>query len=117
MVYLRNQMYDLGIFRSTEFEVPVISVGNITVGGTGKTPKVEYLVNLLHDKYEVATLSRGYKRKTKGFRIVETTSTVAEVGDEPRQSLRFDPYFSSSTVEGIACCQSYSPKKIQVHTK
>jgi tetraacyldisaccharide 4'-kinase len=85
VVYLRNQMYDLGIFRSTEFEVPVISVGNITVGGTGKTPQVEYLVDLLHDKYEVATLSRGYKRKTKGFRIVETTSTVAEVGDEPLQ--------------------------------
>ncbi|GAB1450659.1 tetraacyldisaccharide 4'-kinase [Draconibacterium sp.] len=85
VVYLRNQMYDLGIFRSTEFEVPVISVGNITVGGTGKTPQVEYLVNLLHDKYEVATLSRGYKRKTKGFRIVETISTVAEVGDEPLQ--------------------------------
>ncbi len=85
VVYLRNQMYDLGFFRSTEFDVPVISIGNITVGGTGKTPQVEYLVDLLHDKYEVATLSRGYKRKTRGFRIVESNSTVPQVGDEPLQ--------------------------------
>jgi tetraacyldisaccharide 4'-kinase len=84
-VYLRNVFYDLGILKSEEFDVPVISIGNITVGGTGKTPHVEYLVNLLHNKFEVATLSRGYKRKTKGFRYVETTSTVFEVGDEPLQ--------------------------------
>jgi tetraacyldisaccharide 4'-kinase len=85
VVYFRNQMYDLGILRSTEFDVPVISIGNITVGGTGKTPQVEYLVNLLHEKYEVATLSRGYKRKTSGFRFVEITSKAIEVGDEPLQ--------------------------------
>jgi tetraacyldisaccharide 4'-kinase len=99
VVYLRNQMYDLGIFRSAEFDVPVISIGNITVGGTGKTPQVEYLVNLLHDKYEVATLSRGYKRKTKGFRIVETTSTVAEVGDEPLQIKNRYPDITVSVCE------------------
>jgi tetraacyldisaccharide 4'-kinase len=85
VVYFRNQLFDLGILRSTEFDVPVISVGNITVGGTGKTPQVEYLVNLLHEKYEVVTLSRGYKRKTSGFRFVEINSTAAEVGDEPLQ--------------------------------
>ncbi|NOR74807.1 MAG: tetraacyldisaccharide 4'-kinase [Draconibacterium sp.] len=85
VVFFRNQMYDLNILRSKEFDVPIISVGNITVGGTGKTPHVEYLVNLLRDKFEVATLSRGYKRKTKGFRYVETTSTAIEVGDEPLQ--------------------------------
>jgi len=84
-VYIRNQMYDLGILKTREFDVPVISIGNITVGGTGKTPQVEYLVNLLHEKYEVATLSRGYKRKTKGFRVVETSSKAVEVGDEPLQ--------------------------------
>ncbi len=76
IIYLRNRAYDLKIFNSREFDVPVISIGNITVGGTGKTPHVEYLVSLLKEKYEVATLSRGYKRKTKGFRLVETDSTA-----------------------------------------
>ena len=85
IVYIRNQMYDLGILKSTEFDVPVVSIGNITVGGTGKTPHVEYLAKLLRDKYEVATLSRGYKRNTSGFRIVEIASKAAEVGDEPLQ--------------------------------
>ncbi|NQU52981.1 MAG: tetraacyldisaccharide 4'-kinase [Bacteroidetes bacterium] len=84
-VSFRNRMYDLGLLKSKEFDVPVISIGNITVGGTGKTPHIEYLVNLLHEKFAVATLSRGYKRKTKGFRYVETSSTVLEVGDEPLQ--------------------------------
>ncbi len=85
IIYLRNKAYDLNLFKSKEFDVPVISIGNITVGGTGKTPHVEYLVSLLKEKFEVATLSRGYKRKTKGFRWVETQSTAAEVGDEPLQ--------------------------------
>ena len=84
-VYIRNQLYDLNILKSEEFDVPIISIGNITVGGTGKTPHVEYLVNLLKEKFEVATLSRGYKRITKGFRYVETASIVSEVGDEPLQ--------------------------------
>lgn len=84
-VSIRNQMYDLNLLKSTEFDVPIISIGNITVGGTGKTPHVEYLVNLLNPKFEVATLSRGYKRKTNGFRIVETDSIAIEVGDEPLQ--------------------------------
>jgi tetraacyldisaccharide 4'-kinase len=78
-------MYDLGIFSSTEFDVPVISIGNITVGGTGKTPHVEYMAKLLSENYAVATLSRGYKRNTKGFRFVETDSKATEVGDEPLQ--------------------------------
>jgi tetraacyldisaccharide 4'-kinase len=78
-------MYDLNLLKSKEFDVPVISIGNITVGGTGKTPHVEYLVNLLRKKFKVATLSRGYKRKTSGFRLVETGSTAIEVGDEPLQ--------------------------------
>jgi tetraacyldisaccharide 4'-kinase len=84
-VFARNQMYDLNILKSKEFNVPVISVGNITVGGTGKTPHVEYLADLLQKKFEVATLSRGYKRDTKGFRYVKTSSKVADVGDEPLQ--------------------------------
>ena len=85
VVYIRNNFYDYKILKSTEFEIPVISIGNITVGGTGKTPHTEYLVELLKKHVKVATLSRGYKRKTKGFRIVETSSTAREVGDEPLQ--------------------------------
>jgi tetraacyldisaccharide 4'-kinase len=92
-------MYDLGFLKSTEFDVPVISVGNITVGGTGKTPQIEYLVNLLQEKYEVATLSRGYKRKTKGFRIVETDSKAEEVGDEPLQIKNRFPEITVSVCE------------------
>ena len=85
VVYIRNSLYDYKFLRSTEFEIPVISIGNITVGGTGKTPHTEYLVELLKKHVKVATLSRGYKRKTKGFRLVETTSKAREVGDEPLQ--------------------------------
>ncbi len=99
VVYIRNQLYDLGVLKTKEFDVPVISIGNITVGGTGKTPQVEYLVELLKNKYEVATLSRGYKRKTKGFRLVETTSTAAEVGDEPLQIKNHYPEITVSVCE------------------
>ena len=88
IVYFRNRFYDLNIFKSKEFDVTVISIGNITVGGTGKTPHVEYLVDLLKEKFKVATLSRGYKRKTKGFQLVSADSTVREVGDEPLQIKR-----------------------------
>uniref|UniRef100_UPI0032165183 tetraacyldisaccharide 4'-kinase n=1 Tax=uncultured Draconibacterium sp. TaxID=1573823 RepID=UPI0032165183 len=98
-VYLRNRAYDLNILKSTEFDVPVISIGNITVGGTGKTPHAEYLVSLLKENYEVATLSRGYKRKTKGFRLVETDSTAVEVGDEPLQIKNKYPEVTVSVCE------------------
>ncbi len=95
VVYFRNTLYDLNIFKSKEFDVTVISMGNITVGGTGKTPHVEYLVDLLKEKFQVATLSRGYKRKSKGFFLVNNDSTVREVGDEPLQIKR---KFSDVTV-------------------
>ncbi len=85
IVYIRNSLYDYKFLKSTEFEIPVISIGNITVGGTGKTPHTEYLVELLKKHVKVATLSRGYRRKTKGFRLVETSSKAWEVGDEPLQ--------------------------------
>jgi tetraacyldisaccharide 4'-kinase len=84
-IWIRNSFYDHGLFKSTGFHIPLISVGNITVGGTGKTPHVEYLAALLRSKYRVATLSRGYKRKTRDFRIASADSTVAEIGDEPLQ--------------------------------
>lgn len=88
---LRNARYDSGRAVSVHHEIPVISVGNITVGGTGKTPMVEYLVNLLQGECRVAVLSRGYKRKGKGFHLVEATDTAGMVGDEPLQIKRKFP--------------------------
>jgi len=85
IVYIRNRLYDYDVFTSRQFKIPLISVGNITVGGTGKTPHIEYLVDLLRSDFNVATLSRGYKRKTKGFVMASRDSTAQEIGDEPRQ--------------------------------
>jgi tetraacyldisaccharide 4'-kinase len=85
VVSIRNTLFDLNILKSEEFDIPVISVGNITVGGTGKTPTVEYLITLLRNKYKIAVLSRGYKRKTKGFIIADETATVQTIGDESMQ--------------------------------
>ena len=84
-VGLRNKLFELGVLKTRSFDIPVISVGNITVGGSGKTPHVEYLVRLLKDKAKVAVLSRGYKRQTKGFVLANDQSTVEEIGDEPLQ--------------------------------
>lgn len=82
---LRNTLYDLGIKKSISYNFPVICVGNLSVGGTGKTPMIEYLINLLKDDYKLATLSRGYKRKTKGFQLANETSSANTLGDEPFQ--------------------------------
>jgi tetraacyldisaccharide 4'-kinase len=90
-VNFRNTLFNLNILRGREFEVPVISVGNITVGGTGKTPHTEHLIQLLSKKFNIAVLSRGYKRKTRGFLVVETTSSSRQVGDEPLQIKRKFP--------------------------
>ena len=88
---LRNELFNLKILSSREFNLPIISVGNITVGGTGKTPHTEYIAELLRSNFKVAILSRGYKRKTRGFFIVEPTSKVRQVGDEPLQvKLKFN---------------------------
>jgi len=84
-VKLRNFLFDIGVLKSRAFDVPVISVGNITVGGTGKTPHVEYLVRLLQQHLRVAVLSRGYKRKTSGFLLATDTTTARDIGDEPFQ--------------------------------
>jgi len=78
-------LYDTKILKSTEFEIPIISVGNITVGGTGKTPHIQYLINFLSRTQQVAVLSRGYKRKTKGFVLADENSTAFDIGDEPKQ--------------------------------
>ena len=90
----RNFLYNTGILPSIEFRIPVICVGNITVGGTGKTPHTEYLADLLRKQFRVAVLSRGYKRKSSGFRIVTSASQVSETGDEPLQiSLKYPDVF------------------------
>lgn len=82
---IRNFLFDKGILKSTSFDIPVIAVGNLSVGGTGKTPQIEYLIRLLSDKYKIATLSRGYKRKSAGFVLAEATSNAEILGDEPFQ--------------------------------
>ena len=84
-VRLRNWMFNIGLKKSRSFDIPVISVGNITVGGSGKTPHVEYLINLLHEKFRVAVLSRGYKRKSSGYLLADKDTTMPEIGDEPFQ--------------------------------
>lgn len=85
VVSIRNFLYDINFYKQHEFNVPIISVGNITVGGTGKTPHAEYLIELLKKQFKVAYLSRGYKRKTKGFILANKNSDVFEIGDEPVQ--------------------------------
>ena len=91
IVVVRNFMFDVGLLKSTKFDIPVIVVGNITVGGTGKTPVTEYLVNLLSEKFRTAVVSRGYKRKTKGFILSDEKSTPDQIGDEPYQIKRKFP--------------------------
>ena len=84
-VSIRNRLFNLGILKIREFDVPIICVGNITVGGTGKTPHTESLINELKNDYRVACLSRGYKRKTSGFVLATENSTANDIGDEPMQ--------------------------------
>ncbi len=91
VVFVRNILYNLKIIKSEEFQIPVISVGNITVGGTGKTPHTEYLIRLLKDEYKIAFLSRGYKRKTRNFMLATEQSTADMIGDEPLQIKRKFP--------------------------
>ncbi len=84
-ISIRNWLYNKNISKSASFGLPLICVGNLSVGGTGKSPMVEYLVSNLKDKYKIATLSRGYKRKTKGYALATATTTALEIGDEPMQ--------------------------------
>ncbi len=85
---LRNYLYDIGHRSSFQFDSVVISVGNLNVGGSGKTPMIEYLIRLLHDRYKIATLSRGYGRKTRGFHIATAQDDAKSIGDEPYQLVR-----------------------------
>src|SRR5688572_2383153 len=110
---IRNFCYDQEIFKTTRFDLPVISVGNLTVGGTGKTPHVEYLLRLLKN-YKIATLSRGYKRKTKGFVLASPEQNAETLGDEPFQYYLDFPENTVAVcekrVEGIQKIQELKPE-------
>lgn len=85
IIKFRNYLYDKNIIQSTSFNFPVIAVGNLSVGGTGKSPMVEYLLRLLSPRFKTATLSRGYKRKTRGYVLANGKTTAIDIGDEPMQ--------------------------------
>ncbi len=85
VVFIRHRMFEWGVLKSKRYPIPVIGVGNLSVGGTGKTPMVEYLISLLSGQFKTAILSRGYARKTKGFLMADQYSNVADIGDEPLQ--------------------------------
>ena len=110
----RNFLFDQNILKSTEFDIPVIAIGNLNVGGTGKTPQVEYLARLLSPYYQVAILSRGYKRSSKGFFLADAKSTAAMLGDEPFQYHRKFPEVSvavdANRTEGIQNILKLVPK-------
>lgn len=84
----RNKMFECGVLSQREFDIPILVVGNIAVGGTGKTPHTEYLIKLLRTRYNIGVLSRGYNRRTKGFRLATDQSNAAQIGDEPYQIFR-----------------------------
>ncbi len=102
----RNWLYDAGIKKSTRFKIPTIVVGNLSVGGTGKTPQIEYLIRLFKESYKVAVLSRGYKRKSKGFLLAGQDVSVAELGDEPYQFyLKFPSIYVAVDANRVAGIQ------------
>lgn len=98
ITWVRNKLYDVGIFSSTEFSLPVISVGNLSVGGTGKSPHIEYLIRLLKGSYSVAALSRGYGRRSGGFLVISEEATTEDAGDEP---LQFRKKFGDDVVVAV----------------
>lgn len=99
ITWVRNKLYDFGILKSHTFDIPVLSVGNLEVGGSGKTPATEYLVKLLEPKFSLATLSRGYGRITSGFRWVDASDNASLCGDEPLQIILNYPNV------GVAVCE------------
>ncbi|MGJ1266296.1 tetraacyldisaccharide 4'-kinase [Sphingobacterium spiritivorum] len=99
IIWLRNRLYDYQLLKSKTYNIPLIVIGNLAIGGTGKSPMTEFLIRLLKEKIKLATLSRGYGRKTKGFRFVSTHSTSAEAGDEPLQFKRKFPEITVAVCE------------------
>ncbi len=108
--WLISKLYDFGIKTSTSYDFPVICVGNLSVGGTGKTPMIEYLIGLLKANYRVATLSRGYKRKTKGFQLANSKATAESIGDEPFQ---FYNKFKDDILVAVDTNRNYGIKQLQ----
>src|SRR5436190_24398983 len=98
IIGIRNLLFDNGIIPSRSFPFPVITVGNLSTGGTGKTPHVAYLVNLLKGQFKIATLSRGYGRSTKGFFIADEQSDAKQIGDEP---MLYHHRFSNDVLVGV----------------
>lgn len=91
VIFLRNKLYDCDVLKSSTPSVPSIVIGNLSMGGTGKTPHTEYIIRLFRDKYNIATLSRGYKRRTKGFVMANDKTKATDIGDEPMQfHVKFD---------------------------
>ncbi len=105
-----SKLYDFGIKASTSYDFPVICVGNLSVGGTGKTPMIEYLIRLLRADYSVATLSRGYKRKTKGFQLARPKATAESIGDEPFQ---FYNKFKDDILVAVDTNRNHGIKQLQ----
>lgn len=95
VLFIRHKLYDWGIFKSKSYNIPNICVGNLNLGGTGKTPHIEYLVRLLSENYKIAVLSRGYGRKTKGYLVADNNHTHNDIGDEP---LQYHKKFNNITV-------------------
>lgn len=111
-VSLWKSLYRLGVLRSVRFDIPIIVVGNLSVGGTGKTPHVDYILAFLQKYYKVGSLSRGYKRESKGFQWVYPNSTAAEVGDEALQIKRRHP----EAIVAVAADRAFAiPKMLGAH--
>ena len=102
VIFLRNWLYDHGYFKSIEFDFPVICIGNLSVGGTGKTSHVEYLIFLLSQHFRIAVLSRGYKRKTSGYIEIQPNSPAADGGDEPVMLKKKFPHVTVAVSEDRA---------------
>ena len=114
IVSIRNLFFDWGVLKSTTFNLPIITVGNLSVGGTGKTPQIEYLIRLLQNKHQIAVLSRGYKRKSEGFVLANDSTTVEELGDEPFQFYKkfskVEVAVNGNRVEGVEQILKFKPK-------
>ncbi len=114
VIDIRHRLFDWGVLKSREFDIPIICVGNITVGGTGKTPHTERLIELLDGEFKVAVLSRGYKRRTKGFVLASTHSSFKKIGDEPKQIKLKYPHIPVAVcekrVEGIEKLRAAHPE-------
>lgn len=113
VLHIRHKLFDWGILKSKSFSVPTICVGNLALGGTGKTPHTEYLIRLLQDKFKVAVLSRGYGRKTKGYVLAKQDTGFEEIGDEPMQyHSKFNDIYvavDENRCEGVKKLMAFAP--------